>query len=74
VPGAAAGQGPVGEFFTYLSLAESALLKAAKFSDTCRVWVQNFVQHLVLAAYEHRHNLQEVDDIHTTNIPLLQSK
>jgi hypothetical protein len=32
------------------------------------------VQHLVLAAYEHRHNLQEVDDIHTTNIPLLQSK
>jgi hypothetical protein len=32
------------------------------------------VQHLVLAAYEHRHSLQEVDDVHTTNVPLLQSK
>jgi hypothetical protein len=36
--------------------------------------VQNFVQHLVLSAYEHRHSLHEVGAVQTTNIPLLQSK
>jgi hypothetical protein len=41
---------------------------------THSLWVQNFVQHLMLGAYEHRHSLHEVGAVQTTNIPLLQSK